>query len=607
MKKFDNSSMKIKCAVLGLFALICMSPNSLLSQVVADFTMDDSLVCTPQTVHFTNTGTTGPGYSYKWYFGGFGTSIQENPTYLFNSPGIYLVSFVITNNINPLDKDSTVHTIISTLTPSAGLTIDSTNACVRGKVNFIANFSTRDTARWDFGDGTSYSSYSYYESHIYTAQGTYPVTYITYYQECSDTSEYQIKVDGPIAEIQINPEEACKGTPIQFTMVPVSGVTLHEWTLGEGDTQTGNPATHSYETMGYNTILLFISGPSGNCEIEDTVHIFEVDARFTPSNTLCDQQLVVFNNSSTGNTENLWDFGNGNSSLSEDGSSIYNTGIYTVSLRIENSANCADSTEQEIVINDLPEVTIIEDPVICPGVPVQLFVSGADSASWFPPQEFDDPFILTPTVSPDSTTTYTALITDTATHCRNSDQVTVIVQPGFISGKIVVFPTDTTLRIGETFDVTIFDSLIRDLSYLWTPDTWISCTDCESPIFQPLTTTTYTLVISDTNQCYSSESFDITINVLEEIQIGVPKAFTPNGDQINDVIKVNGWGIKRLIEFRIFNRWGKEVFFSDDINTGWDGYFNDHLQNVDTYSYIIKAEMWDDNITTVKGTFSLLK
>jgi gliding motility-associated-like protein len=95
--------------------------------------------------------------------------------------------------------------------------------------------------------------------------------------------------------------------------------------------------------------------------------------------------------------------------------------------------------------------------------------------------------------------------------------------------------------------------------------------------------------------------------VTEEYILGVPDAFTPNGDQVNDIIKVDGWGIKKLLEFRIFNRWGNEVFYTDDINTGWDGYLDGKLQSQGTYMYIIKAEMWDDNITTLQGSFSLLR
>jgi gliding motility-associated-like protein len=70
---------------------------------------------------------------------------------------------------------------------------------------------------------------------------------------------------------------------------------------------------------------------------------------------------------------------------------------------------------------------------------------------------------------------------------------------------------------------------------------------------------------------------------------------------------VHGWGIKELIEFRIYNRNGNEVFFTDDINTGWNGEYDGKPQISGTYLYQIKAEMWDDSIKTINGTFNLLR
>ena len=135
----------------------------------------------------------------------------------------------------------------------------------------------------------------------------------------------------------------------------------------------------------------------------------------------------------------------------------------------------------------------------------------------------------------------------------------------------------------------------------------ISCTDCPSPVVQPMETTTYTVVVSDENECFTFESFDYLIQVTEEYRIGVPEAFTPNNDQINDFIKVDGWGIKNLLEFRIYNRWGNEVFYTNNLDESWDGNFEDAPQPIGTYTYLIRAEMWDGSIKALQGTFTLIR
>jgi len=207
------------------------------------------------------------------------------------------------------------------------------------------------------------------------------------------------------------------------------------------------------------------------------------------------------------------------------------------------------------------------------------------------------------------TSVYIATITDTTTKCSTSDSILVAFQAGMIPGKISVFPLDSSIVIGDTVAIFAYDTLQRDIiSYDWTPvDGILTCNDCPNPIVRPLQTTTYTLVVSDTNKCYITETFDVYIEVREEYRIGVPDAFTPNGDGINDVIYVRGWGIQRLIEFRIYNRRGNEVFYTDDISQGWDGYYKGKLQSIDSYAYVIKAEMWNGQIIVKNGAFSLLR
>jgi gliding motility-associated-like protein len=66
----------------------------------------------------------------------------------------------------------------------------------------------------------------------------------------------------------------------------------------------------------------------------------------------------------------------------------------------------------------------------------------------------------------------------------------------------------------------------------------------------------------------------------------VPQVFTPNGDGINEVFLPQGNGILTY-HIDIYNRWGANIFSSDNINTGWDGTFNNNIQAPGTYFYVI--------------------
>src|SRR5690606_1403101 len=51
----------------------------------------------------------------------------------------------------------------------------------------------------------------------------------------------------------------------------------------------------------------------------------------------------------------------------------------------------------------------------------------------------------------------------------------------------------------------------------------------------------------------------------------LPDAFTPNGDGRNDIFRIGGITYERVLEFRVYNRWGETVYASPDAAGGWDG------------------------------------
>src|SRR3569832_2929860 len=77
-----------------------------------------------------------------------------------------------------------------------------------------------------------------------------------------------------------------------------------------------------------------------------------------------------------------------------------------------------------------------------------------------------------------------------------------------------------------------------------------------------------TIDLVDLHGCRSSTSDKIYIGL--EFVYNVPNAFTPNGDGVNDGFRGVGIGVGKY-HMMIFNRWGKEVFSSDNIFEAWVG------------------------------------
>ena len=90
--------------------------------------------------------------------------------------------------------------------------------------------------------------------------------------------------------------------------------------------------------------------------------------------------------------------------------------------------------------------------------------------------------------------------------------------------------------------------------------------------------------------------------------MAVPKAFTPNRDNLNDILKIEaGAGVKMLKSFIIFNRFGKIVFQTNDITKGWDGRYNGYDQEMDAYSYLIDYITYKDISQRKTGSFILMR
>jgi len=98
---------------------------------------------------------------------------------------------------------------------------------------------------------------------------------------------------------------------------------------------------------------------------------------------------------------------------------------------------------------------------------------------------------------------------------------------------------------------------------------------------------TYWLMVS-TPECMAMDTINITF--LEHPAIDPPNVFTPNGDGHNEKFVVDGMFVSTY-HIAIFNRWGLEVFSSDNINESWDGKAkNGNPADEGVYMYIIEYD-----------------
>jgi gliding motility-associated-like protein len=91
--------------------------------------------------------------------------------------------------------------------------------------------------------------------------------------------------------------------------------------------------------------------------------------------------------------------------------------------------------------------------------------------------------------------------------------------------------------------------------------------------------------------------------------IGLPSAFSPNGDNKNDVFKINGnlLGIT-ILEMKIFNRWGECVYAVYNNFPNWDGTYKNTPLSAGTYIYFMRySYVSSPQIIEIKGSLNLMK
>ena len=127
-------------------------------------------------------------------------------------------------------------------------------------------------------------------------------------------------------------------------------------------------------------------------------------------------------------------------------------------------------------------------------------------------------------------------------------------------------------------------------------------------IVSPDETTTYSVTITDEMGCTTTASLTLFVRlpVCDETDVFLPTAFSPNGDNVNDVLFLRSNFIDDM-ELLIYNRWGEEVFFTNDQSRGWDGSFNGKTLPPDVFAYTLRVVCINQVEFEVRGNVSLIK
>ncbi|MBL0008211.1 MAG: gliding motility-associated C-terminal domain-containing protein [Saprospiraceae bacterium] len=153
-----------------------------------------------------------------------------------------------------------------------------------------------------------------------------------------------------------------------------------------------------------------------------------------------------------------------------------------------------------------------------------------------------------------------------------------------------------------------FDSLS---SVMWTGIDSIGCANCLTQIVAPIITTAYSVSVTSADGCADRDSMTVFVNT--EYKIYIPNIFSPNGDDINDVIMISAdESVREITSFSIFDRWGNLVFGAEhfrpnDSSISWDGRMKGEAMNPGVFTFRVVVEFSDGHSEVRYGDITLMR
>ncbi|MEZ4891708.1 MAG: gliding motility-associated C-terminal domain-containing protein [Saprospiraceae bacterium] len=182
----------------------------------------------------------------------------------------------------------------------------------------------------------------------------------------------------------------------------------------------------------------------------------------------------------------------------------------------------------------------------------------------------------------------------------------------------VLVSADTSIVFGESvmLSAEAFNT-VGNTQFYWSASLVDSffCVDsmfCDQIMVIPAYSNTFQITAIDANGCSGKTS--VQVSVQKPHGVFVPTAFSPNGDQINDLLVVHGLSgqVNSILNFSIYDRWGELVyqdmnFEVNQPNRGWDGSFRGQACDPGVFVWHLEVEYTDGFRENLKGTIMLIR
>lgn len=410
--------------------------------------------------------------------------------------------------------------------------------------------------------------------------------------------------------------DSCENLPSNFvdnSTIATGNITNWNWDFNYGNQATGNSVSTTYNTAGIYLPKLLVTASSGCIDsLEKAITIANSPiASFTYHDT-CFNSAVAFQSTSTAANSSIsnlnWDLGDGSNQNQASFNHKYaSTNTYNVQLAVENTAGCFDTIIQPITIVPAPIASYTVDDV-CEG----------DSSFFLDQSTTSQGSLSQWNWNINNTQTSTQQNVDARFPNAGNYTVTLRVANSFGCWDTIQKQALVNPRAIAAFDfLPQIPNMLEDVAFTnqsQNDDTWDwsfgdgSNSVSEDPLHVYNLPGSYIiqLIANNIYNCADTLQKEITVNSAPLYWI--PSAFSPTETPgLNDNFGLNTPLPVKEYRLEIFNRWGEQIFASDDVSKRWDGTYNGQKVQAGSYLYILNFRDSNSKIFSYHGEVTIVR
>ncbi|RYE24654.1 MAG: PKD domain-containing protein [Sphingobacteriales bacterium] len=503
----------------------------LASDPVANFSATPTSGCTPLNVTFNDQSSYTAGTTFTsrtWIFQGNGNAVAgPSPiTKTYGTSGAYDVTLIVTDSHGCLDtvvKDD----YIEVWKPVASFGVDDNRGCIGQGLKFQCNTNDASSAYWEYGDGKTGTGLK--PVHAYDAIGTYSVTMVvTDVHGCKDTVTYTdfVVISKPKAQFSLSDTfSVCSPKQViaTNTSTGTAGPITYLWDMGNGNNSSTVKNPNEVYGSGYYPVTLIVKDTAGCSDTAYShVNILGYSGVFNYTPLLgCNPLDVTFTANLSNVPSIVWDFSDGSTQITTGQTNITHTyttpGAYFPKIILSDGAGCSNGSDGKDTIKvDGVKPNFTNTPA-CIGSVVTFkdnssaYFSGISDWLWrfdngttntF--NEVDMPYTKVGTYK-------VTLIATNGNGCKDSITKEITVNPL----PTVTANADTIICLGDAAQLLGSGGT----TYIWSPATGLSCTNCANPLASPPAQMEYTVVGIDDNKCSDTDQVIVSIKTKTDSEV----------------------------------------------------------------------------------------